>query len=140
MKIQDYYENRLMTARNSHQGKFPKVLAICSAGLLRSATLAFILAREPYNCNVRNCGVYPDYALVVLDQVLIEWADYIIFAETEHYKYAKQKFALTGADGALKSTIVLGIPDNYAYRDPELIEIINKLLIFNRLDKILTKS
>ena len=31
-----------MNCGNGYQGKYPKVLAVCSAGLLRSATIAFI--------------------------------------------------------------------------------------------------
>ena len=137
MNIQDYYTERMANCKNGYQGNYPRVLCVCSAGILRSATTSWILSNEPYNCNTRNCGVYADYALIVMDQVLIEWADHIIFAETEHYKYAKEIFSLTGKDGSIKPTYVLGVPDTFSYRDPQLVKIINNLLIDNKLDQIL---
>ena len=138
--IQSYYKDRMYNARNSYQGNFKKVLCVCSAGILRSATTAWILSREPYNCNTRNCGINETYALIVLDQILIEWADHIIFAEKEHYDFAKENFQLCSMNGGLKPYTILEIPDNYSYRNPELVLIIENLLKHHKLDKILTSN
>ncbi len=61
--------NRLHNMRNPHQGSNKKVLCVCSAGLLRSPTLAWILSNEPFNFNTRAVGTSSEYALIVLDEV-----------------------------------------------------------------------
>ena len=124
MSIQDFYNNRINNCHNLYQGKYPRVLAVCSAGLLRSATMAWVLGQEPYNCNVRAVGVEASYALIAIDQVLIDWADHIVFAMQEHKDIVGGEFALRGVDGNNKRTWVLGIPDRYGYRDPKLVGII----------------
>lgn len=88
---------------------------MCSAGLLRSATTAVVLAGEPYNFNTRACGT-ADYALIKLDDVLIHWADEIVCMEKEHKK-------LINTD---KHVVCLNIPDIYAYRDEKLISLIKE--------------
>ena len=141
LDLQSYYlKGRLYNAKNRHQGPFPRVLAVCSAGLMRSATTAWILGNEPYNCNTRGCGVIAEYALISLDQVLIEWADHIVFAHQEHMDIAKENFSLCGQNGAVKPTWVLNIPDAYGYRDPMLVEIINNLIKSIGLDVALAKG
>src|SRR3954469_23118718 len=81
--------NRLANVHNRFQDlvAFPRVLCLCSAGMLRSATLAWILSNPPYNRNTRNAGVASEYALICVDQVLLEWADEIVCVEEEHHKY-----------------------------------------------------
>lgn len=113
---------RSLTAQNSFQGEWPRVLCVCSAGLLRSPTLAWVLSNEPYNCNTRAAGSHKEYALVPLDQVLLNWARIVVFVNNENYEKAK----------ALKlempKTYVLNVPDSYPYRHPELIEAIQREL------------
>ena len=48
------YRNRLSNVNNRFQGNFKRVLYVCSAGLLRSPTLAEILSQAPYNFNTRG--------------------------------------------------------------------------------------
>ena len=138
--IQDYYRDRLYNCKNSHQGTTPKILCVCSAGLLRSATLASVLANPPYKCNTRNCGTHEEFALIQLDQVLIEWADHIIFVNKENYDLAKDKFQFAGMDGGVKHVHVLDIPDSYGYCNPKLVKIIKKLLKECGLHDILAKK
>lgn len=125
--------NRLWNVSNPHQGKFKKVLCVCSAGLLRSPTLAWVLSNDPYNFNTRAVGVSRDYALVPMDEVHAQWADIIIAVEQdvlerindyfgEHLKPEQELYALD-------------IPDTFRYRDPQLVEIIKQQLndcIFSR--------
>ena len=115
--------NRLANCKNSYQGKDKRVLCVCSAGLLRSPTAAFLLSQEPYNYNTRACGANLEYALIPLDEVLIEWADQIIFMQEEHRKAAEDRFSL-----AEKDVVVLGIPDNYGFKDPKLMAIMENRL------------
>ena len=116
----DYTFDRMGNAKNYHQGEAKRVLCVCSAGLLRSPTIAKVLSDPPYEYNTRSAGAVPHYALVPIDDVLIHWADEIVFAEAYHYNITCERgFDLTG-----KHCIVLDIPDRYARMDPKLIELI----------------
>lgn len=118
--------NRMWNVKNPHQGDFPKVLCVCSAGLLRSPTLAWVLSNEPFNANTRACGVSSGFALIIADEVLLEWADIIICVNEETREELFQKFP--DLQISRKLTDALDIPDRYAYRDPELVEIIKQQL------------
>lgn len=112
-----YYMNRLANSTNPFQGKFKKVLCLCSAGLLRSPTAAFVLSSEPFNYNTRAAGVVQEYALVPVDDVLLNWADEIVVMEP---------WMAPKVGDNLHKTTVLNIPDKFAFRDPALIAEIAK--------------
>jgi predicted protein tyrosine phosphatase len=116
----DYEMNRLANAGNPYQGSFKRVLCVCSAGLLRSPTAAVVLSQEPYNYNTRAAGLVPQFALIPVDKVLIHWAEEIVCMTDEQ---AESLRPIVPED---KKIVVLGIPDNFAYRDPELVELIKK--------------
>ncbi len=69
--------NQFHNAKNPYQGKAKRVLCVCSAGLLRSPTAAFVLAKE-FAYNTRACGVDIDHALIPITAVLIHWADEVV--------------------------------------------------------------
>jgi predicted protein tyrosine phosphatase len=118
--------NRLANCHNPYQGKKRKVLVCCSAGLLRSPTIAYILGNPPYNCNTRAAGVSTEYALIVVDKVLVEWADEIVCANEEQVPIMRNYVKHSGKPK--KKITCLDIPDNYDAFNPELMEIIqNKL-------------
>ncbi len=108
--------NRQWNAKNPYQGKFKKVLVICSAGMLRSPTVAWVLSNEPYNFNTRAVGIDVGHALIPLDDVLLEWADEIMVMDEYQEKVVKEKTD--------KRVTNLKIGDNFEYRDKGLIEII----------------
>lgn len=112
--------NRLANSENRYQGDSKKVLCVCSAGLLRSPTLARLLATEK-GFNTRSCGSNSDYALINLDEVLIHWADEIVFVNPQNYDSAKQRF-----DMAAKTVKILDVPDNFGYNDPKLVSILRE--------------
>lgn len=58
--------NRAFVVGNSAQGRFRKVLCVCSAGVLRSPTAAWVFSNAPFNCNTRSAGT-EDCALVRVD-------------------------------------------------------------------------
>ena len=125
--------NRLANCHNEYQGKRKRVLCVCSAGLLRSPTIAFVLINPPYNCNTRAVGTVDDYALIPIDPVHIEWANDIVCAnhQTKLEVMVKAKeFESTLGKVNLKSKriISLDIPDSFGAFDPELIKIINAKL------------
>jgi predicted protein tyrosine phosphatase len=116
--------NRLSNCHNSYQGDYHRVLTVCSAGLLRSATMAYVLAREPYNCNVRNVGVSEDYALIPIDEVHVEWAQSIICAEQEQLRFIEKLAKEKHIDLKRKKVYCLDLPDNFGYRDKKLVKLI----------------
>ena len=116
----DFLMNRLMNAENRFQGKYKRVLCVCSAGLLRSPTAAWVLSQDPYNFNTRAVGVTEEFALVPVDRVLLHWADEIVCMD---YRQAEIVRDLLEED---KPIINLGIQDIYGYRDPDLVDAIRK--------------
>jgi predicted protein tyrosine phosphatase len=118
-----WQRERIGNASNRYQGKYKRVLAVCSGGLLRSPTIAHTLAAEPYNYNTRSVGIDETYALNILDQVLLEWADEIVCADSEHEIEVRNRLM----DIGLTKTIVnLKLPDVYPYRDRKLVHLIKK--------------
>ena len=110
--------NQLYNIGNEWQGSTKKVLTVCSAGLLRSATLQNMLIKE-YGYNVRNCGT-EDYALIPISQALVLWADEIVFVSKSNYE--RVKVELLELD-CVKKCKILSIPDEYGFNDPKLIKI-----------------
>lgn len=107
--------NRKYNSKNPYQGKYKRVLCVCSAGLLRSPTLAWVLSNEPYNYNTRAAGLDVGHALIPVDDVLVEWADEIVCMDEYQQKVLKSK--------TKKPVLNLQIGDNFEYRDKGLVEI-----------------
>ena len=110
---------------NPNQGEYKRVLCVCSAGLLRSPTAALVLASEPFNFNTRAAGLAPDYALVVVDEYLLAWADEVV-CMTGDQKAQLLKMIHRNKLGASTTphVVCLDIEDDYSYRDPTLIQLI----------------
>ena len=115
--------NRLSNCTNRYQGDYKRVLCLCSAGLLRSPTVALVLSQFPYNYNTRAAGLSEEYALIQVDDVLLHWADEIVVMESRQAEIVRSLLDLASED---KPIVVLGIQDDYSYRQPELIEAIKK--------------
>lgn len=111
--------NQAHNARNEYQGDTKRVLTVCSAGLLRSATLQNLLIRE-YGYNVRNCGTEESYALIPISEALVIWADEIVFVNRQNFNAVKEDIEKMNM---LEKCKVLDIPDMYGFNDPELIDI-----------------
>lgn len=110
--------NRLGNARNIYQTDIKRVLCVCSAGLLRSPTMAVVLSQEPYNYNTRAAGITDEYALIPVDDVLLSWADEIVVAED----WMRDKL-IPLVD---KPIFSLQLPDEYEYRNPTLMALIKE--------------
>jgi len=111
--------NRLHNMKNPNQGKAKKVLCVCSAGLLRSPTLAWILSNEPFNYNTRAVGTSSEYAPIVLDEVTLQWADAVVFVDEDNHHIARYEFAELIDN---MECHVLKIPDVYQFKHPKLVE------------------
>ena len=107
---------------NQFQGDYKRVLTVCSAGILRSATAAHVLCQCPFNFNTRNVGTAP-YALIPLTDDLILWADEVVCMENEHKNYVMGK--MMDMD-LYKPIFVLDIEDIYEYRNPKLVKLIKE--------------
>jgi predicted protein tyrosine phosphatase len=111
--------NRMYTAGNPYQGTAKRVLCVCSAGLLRSPTAALVLSQEPFNFNTRAAGIEESYSLIHVDEVLVHWAQELVCMTHEHEQMLRIKFPTIS-----KPIKVLEIPDNFEYRNPELMRLI----------------
>lgn len=91
---------------------------MCSAGLLRSPTLANVLHKE-LGYNTRACGAANNFALIPITEALIYWADEIVFVDEECKGYlspeAKEEIEFSGVKAS-----TLDVPDNYDYGNEEL--------------------
>lgn len=116
--------NRLYNSKNPAQGGDKRVLCLCSAGLLRSPTLAWVLSNAPYDYNTRAAGVNQEYALVAVDEFLICWADEIVCVEPDIRDQLVEYCAKEEIDLSATPVVVLDIPDLYRRRAPKLVEII----------------
>lgn len=108
--------NRKWNSKNEFQGKYKRVLCVCSAGLLRSPTTAWVLSNEPYNFNTRAAGLSEGIALIQVDNVLLEWADEIVCMDEYQQKVLKEQ--------TTKPVHNLKVGDNFEYRDKGLVAII----------------
>ena len=120
--------NQLQNVRNPYQNPARKVLCVCSAGLLRSPTLAVILSQKPYNFNTRAVGVDVGHALIPVTEALLHWADIVIAVDpytARSVKHLYNDFDIHEDDLPL---ITLNVPDKYARMDPKLIKAIKKEL------------
>ena len=107
---------------NQFQGDYKRVLTVCSAGILRSATAAHVLCQRPFNFNTRNVGTAP-YALIPLTDDLIMWADEVVCMENEHKNVVMNKMM---SMDLYKPITVLDIEDIYEYRNPKLVKLIKQ--------------
>ena len=96
-----------------------KLLFVCSENRLRSPTAEAIFS-EYQEVEAIGVGTNAD-AKTPLSGDLIEWADIIFVMEKRHKTKVSQKFQalLKG-----KRLVVLDVPDNYTYMQPELIQIL----------------
>lgn len=122
-------KNQLGNVDNPHQGRAKRVLCVCSAGLLRSPSLANVLHKE-LEYNTRACGTAQGFALIPLTEALIWWAEEIVFVDEECMDYMTFDAVLEVARREHPKEnfkkIVLNVPDNYDYGDEELESILFK--------------
>jgi predicted protein tyrosine phosphatase len=92
-------------------------LFVCSRNKWRSPT-AEAVYKNHNGINVKSAGTEPT-ARIKLNSGIIEWADIIFVMEKKHKQRMCENFADATND---KKIIILDIPDDYQYMDPELIE------------------
>ena len=96
-----------------------RLLFVCARNRLRSPTAERIFAAVP-GVEAESAGVAADAESPVTPE-LIEWADVVLVMEPAHRSKLAKQFpnALRGERAAC-----LDVPDDYAYMDPGLVELL----------------
>jgi predicted protein tyrosine phosphatase len=98
-----------------------KVLFVCTANKLRSPTAEAVFADDPA-LEVRSAGL--DAACPrPLTVELVSWADRLFVMERRHRETLKKRFRQALGD---KPVVVLGIPDEYEFMQPELVALLKE--------------
>ena len=97
----------------------PNILFICSRNQWRSPT-AENLYRKRGDIRVRSAGTSGAGRRRVTEGD-IRWADLVVAMEDRHRSRLKDRFR--GGRG-LPPIVVLGVPDDYGYMDPELVDLL----------------
>lgn len=121
--------NQLANVGNQFQTKVKKVLCVCSAGLLRSPSLANVLHKE-FGFNTRAVGADKEFALIPISQALIWWADEIVFVNSENFHNLTQE-EKDEIDSVACPVSILDIDDEYDWNDSVLNR--NLLEAYNRV-------
>ena len=96
-----------------------KLLFVCSENRLRSPTAERIFSQYE-RFEAIGAGTNSDAETPVSGD-LIEWCDIVLVMEKSHRNKVKSKFKdLLGE----KRLVVLDIPDNYDYMQPELVKLL----------------
>lgn len=98
-----------------------KVLFVCSRNRLRSPTAEQVFGNYP-GVEAASAGLAPD-AETVLDAEQVQWADVIFVMEKQHRSRLNQRFRKVLNS---KRVVCLDIPDDYAYMQPELADLLQK--------------
>lgn len=98
-----------------------KILFVCSQNKLRSPTAEAVFSVYP-GLEVRSAGLNND-AETPLGPADVAWADIIFVMENTHKLKLRRRFKASVKD---QQIICLGIPDNYEYMEPELVEMFKK--------------
>jgi len=100
-----------------------RVLFVCSRNRLRSPTAERVFAQAS-GVEALSAGTAPD-ADVRVSLDLIEWADLLVCMERRHAKALQRDFGRHLAGVEIKT---LSIPDDYAFMDPALVDVLRQRL------------
>lgn len=96
-----------------------RLLFVCSRNQWRSPTAERVFARRP-GVATRSAGTAQG-ARKRLSEADVEWADAIFAMESRHAKQLRADYAHLLGDRPL---VVLDIPDDYRFMDPELVDML----------------
>ncbi len=92
-----------------------KLLFVCSRNQVRSKTAEELYAQVP-GYEARSAGTQPE-ARIKVTEGLLGWADVVVCMEKAHLHKLRQKYPEAMSE---KDTVVLHLPDEFAYGDPDL--------------------
>ena len=96
-----------------------RVLFVCRHNRMRSATAERIFGKRT-DLDVRSAGTSPD-ALTRVNVRMLDWADLIFIMDDDQRRSLQRQFAPHAALGRL---ICLDIPDEFAFLQPELVDLL----------------
>ena len=117
--------NQLANIKNPWQGDTVKALCVCSAGLLRSPTIAKFLTGLGYN--TRACGTSEEYALIPITEALLMWCEEIHVVKEQLHVIE----ALISDLSLDRDVYIYDIPDHFGTFDPEL-----EVLVKEQFEKV----
>lgn len=100
-----------------------RVLFVCSQNRLRSPTAERVFSGWE-GMEVMSAGVDAD-AVKVVSSAMLEWADLVFVMEVTHRNRLRRSFRRE-CEG--KRIVVLGIPDEYDFMQPELVGLLQGLV------------
>ncbi len=106
-----------------------RILFLCSQNRLRSPTAEQVFSAET-DFEVASAGLDHD-ADVACTPELLEWADIVFVMEKSHRSRLSKRFEQHLRNARV---ICLDIPDNYAFMQPELVQ-----LLHDRVDRHLRR-
>jgi predicted protein tyrosine phosphatase len=101
-----------------------KILFVCSQNRLRSPTAEVIFSIYR-GLDVASAGTAPN-SETPLSADLVEWAEIIFVMENYHRDKVRQRFPKLLQSRRL---VVLRIPDEYAFMQPELVDILKSRVL-----------
>ena len=107
----------------SGAGRPLRVVFVCTQNKLRSPT-AEVVFRESPDWEVASAGTARD-AETPLTRDLLEWADVAVCMEKRHRDWIRGKMKGALPDDRL---LTLGIPDDYEFMDPDLVDLLERLV------------
>jgi predicted protein tyrosine phosphatase len=100
-----------------------RIVFVCTQNKLRSPTAEAIF-RHTQGWEVASAGT-DRTAETPLTRDLLGWADVALCMQKQHRDWIRSKFK-----GALpdERILILGIPDDYEFMDPELVELLERIV------------
>ncbi|MEA5669431.1 low molecular weight protein tyrosine phosphatase family protein [Stenotrophomonas sp. MH1] len=98
-----------------------RILFVCSQNRLRSPTAEQVFADWP-GIETASAGLKPEAENPVTPE-LLEWADLIVVMEPVHKRRLGERFQRWLRD---RRVVVLGIPDEYDFMAPELVQLLKQ--------------
>ncbi len=95
------------------------VLFVCYQNRRRSATAERLFCKRT-DLDVRSAGIGPE-ALVRVNARMLEWADFVFVMEEGHRRELQRMFP---GHPALEQVVCLEIPDEFAFLDPRLVDLL----------------
>lgn len=105
------------------------LLFICSRNQWRSPTAEQIFKNKA-GYAARSAGTEPS-ARVRISEKTLQWADLVFVMEKRHKQRLLDAFPVLGRE---KEIVVLDIPDDYQFMDPELVEMM-EVMVNTYLDR-----
>lgn len=98
----------------------PNLLVVCGRNKKRSRTAEFIFKNDN-RFNIRSVGLSPSSNRKISEKDLI-WADLVFVMEKDQRSKIREVYKNVD----LPNMLILEIPDDYEFMDPELIEMLTE--------------